>query len=832
MASIASVSPTPTIQRAFERSISPHSGVQIPSCNYVVVWEWETKPHRWRPYSPVVTQLLERAHTKKINKIFLKDADPLLYEYYIDMTNFEQICEPTSETYPVRREYYAHTSPAAKGAKWEWASHALTGSNGSNSSNEWHIYDMEVQTVIEEAWALGEQTIDIGNHFPGCPYIINFCNLTQVRRTTGVARPIRRQPCASYPMVKLTAAEIASMLHRKEERRQEFAAEVEKRIKEIKNKKHIKAKKAVKHLMNHLFHPAKKPLNSPIKTSNGMISNNPASNGFLLPPRKTIIGHPNSSAASSVSEAAFPAAAVIGRRRNYPSSASSHQQLNQPSHYKRFHDYASFSSFSDTSSHHIVRRPSVDTISTYLSSQYRYGGSSRTASSYYAGGSFGGSQDLIDMYGHETDSVFTDEEDHISFQSRRYEEPAWPHGLSKRVLSDPAIHQENNDDLYVNLKDNLSLHSRQNSLATSHHNLMRSSQQSLMKSHNSLSMTRSPQRGATVHDSAPSTPQKQLLHPFPPPPVAVLPQNSMNNNIHDDTTSSTCSSPSKNGTLRKRPVPTPRTILNTVVPSSASSSEMIASKSYHKIDKLIRKHAQFVIDPNGPDDYCPVCNKQLDEPSDLVHIETDNSDLASVVCLTNCLHKVHLACLKWSTPDMALCLKCPTCASVSGCLYGDMPTTGASMTYKVIPKGISGYEDYHAIQITYNMSSGIQDKRHPYPGSPFYAIGFPKIAFLPDTELGRHVLKLLEKAFNQQLTFTLTTQRGSNDAMVTWNNSIGHKTEFGPVITGSSSSDHQTGSKHSYPDPAYLEDVARQLSRLGITTEITDEEDDDEVTNV
>ena len=115
----------------------------------------------------------------------------------------------------------------------------------------------------------------------------------------------------------------------------------------------------------------------------------------------------------------FPAA-VIGRRRNYPSSASSHQQLNQPSHYKRFHDYASFSSFSDTSSHHIVRRPSVDTISTYLSSQYRYGGSSRTASSYYAGGSFGGSQDLIDMYGHETDSVFTDEEDHISFQSRRY----------------------------------------------------------------------------------------------------------------------------------------------------------------------------------------------------------------------------------------------------------------------------------------------------------------------------------------------------------------------------------------------------------------------------
>ena len=97
------------------------------------------------------------------------------------------------------------------------------------------------------------------------------------------------------------------------------------------------------------------------------------------------------------------------------------------------------------------------------------------------------------------------------------------------------------------------------------------------------------------------------------------------------------------------------------------------------------------------------------------------------------------------------------------------------MTYKVIPKGLPGYEDYHAIQITYNMSSGIQDARHPYPGSPYYAIGFPKSAFLPDTELGRIVLKLLEKAFNQHLTFNLVVQKGSRDAMVQWNPAIGKK---------------------------------------------------------
>jgi len=58
---------------------------------YAVVWEWENRPNQWRPYSPEVSQLLERAHQKKLNKIYLKDADPMLKDYYIDMTNFEQV---------------------------------------------------------------------------------------------------------------------------------------------------------------------------------------------------------------------------------------------------------------------------------------------------------------------------------------------------------------------------------------------------------------------------------------------------------------------------------------------------------------------------------------------------------------------------------------------------------------------------------------------------------------------------------------------------------------------------------------------------------------------
>ena len=95
------------------------------------------------------------------------------------------------------------------------------------------------------------------------------------------------------------------------------------------------------------------------------------------------------------------------------------------------------------------------------------------------------------------------------------------------------------------------------------------------------------------------------------------------------------------------------------------------------------------------------------------------------------------------------------------------------MAYHIVPKGLPGFENYHSIQITYNFTNGVQGKEHPAPGQPFYAIGFPRTAFLPDTEKGRMVLDLLEKAFNGGFTFTVSTS-----GEIVWSD-IPHKTEFG-----------------------------------------------------
>ncbi|KAG8543791.1 hypothetical protein GDO81_023689 [Engystomops pustulosus] len=94
-------------------------------------------------------------------------------------------------------------------------------------------------------------------------------------------------------------------------------------------------------------------------------------------------------------------------------------------------------------------------------------------------------------------------------------------------------------------------------------------------------------------------------------------------------------------------------------------------------------------------------------------------------------------------------------------------------------------------------------KDHPNPGKRFS--GTDRRAYLPDNQEGREVLRLLDKAFNQKLIFTVGESRttGAKDT-VTWND-IHHKTNTtgGPAGFG-------------YPDPDYLKRVRDELKAKGV----------------
>ena len=103
-------------------------------------------------------------------------------------------------------------------------------------------------------------------------------------------------------------------------------------------------------------------------------------------------------------------------------------------------------------------------------------------------------------------------------------------------------------------------------------------------------------------------------------------------------------------------------------------------------------------------------------------------------------------------------------------------------THTYSDQKLPGYEGYGTIQITYHIPDGTQGKEHPNPGQPFH--GRSSKAYVPDSPEGRKIVKLLKKAFDARLTFTVGSSHsnGINTNVVMWN-SISHKTsKFGGTI--------------------------------------------------
>ncbi|XP_067841706.1 E3 ubiquitin-protein ligase DTX3L [Heptranchias perlo] len=189
------------------------------------------------------------------------------------------------------------------------------------------------------------------------------------------------------------------------------------------------------------------------------------------------------------------------------------------------------------------------------------------------------------------------------------------------------------------------------------------------------------------------------------------------------------------------------------------------------------------LESKDEDKTCPICLEEIEDRE----------------ILKKCKHSFCKECIKVAFKTKSAC---PICGEVYGEIRGTQPDDG-KMSSRNLAIRLPGYENCETIEICYTISDGIQGVQHPRPGQRYF--GTTRTAYLPDNSEGRRVLRLLQRAFNQRLIFTVGTSSttGRSD-VVTWND-IHHKTNTlgGPSMFG-------------YPDPTYLARVQDELKAKGI----------------
>ncbi|NWW86318.1 DTX4 ligase, partial [Rhynochetos jubatus] len=229
-------------------------------------------------------------------------------------------------------------------------------------------------------------------------------------------------------------------------------------------------------------------------------------------------------------------------------------------------------------------------------------------------------------------------------------------------------------------------------------------------------------------------------------------------------------------------------------------------------EEVLKKYLQKVRHP--PDEDCTICMERLAAPSGYKGPQPAvRPDVVGK--LMRCGHVFHLHCLvaMYNNGNKDGSLQCPTCKTIYGVKTGTQPP--GKMEYHIIPHALPGHSDCKTIRIIYNIPPGVQGPEHPNPGKSFTARGFPRHCYLPDSEKGRKVLRLLLVAWDRRLIFAVGTSSttGESDTVI-WNE-IHHKTEFGSNLTG-----------HGYPDINYLDNVLAELAAQGITEESLAQEKD------
>ncbi|KAM4604428.1 E3 ubiquitin-protein ligase DTX4-like isoform 2-T2 [Polymixia lowei] len=717
----------------------------------VVVWEWLNEQGRWRPYGAAVSHHIEaavRSSDPRGGSVVLGQVDSRLSPYIIDLQSMHQFRQDTGTIRPVRRSFYEPASAPGQGWQWEW----------ENDAGSWTSYDMEVAIAIQKAHSRQQASLDLAPL--GFSYLIDLHNMTQVNGQSQRCRRIQRRADMAYPLVSgplplprggaggggFTGALLGVGVSG--------------------------SSLGTGNPVNSNGGLPAAGLGQPCACQQCMLVLSVKSGGGggaggmqALGRRSHTMQRPRNSSSATPKPLSPSRSATLGRGQQHGCNSSPGYSLTLP------HGLA------------ISKNTASPQRNARLFAQSLAALTAGTAS--------------LGLSNRPPPPSLPPPQPPSSNQNPPSDSGPVPTGMlvtpATSVTTPPSP---------VPSPSSMVMKPQCVPATVCHAPLpQRSSLAGLSRP--ALQRIAMAQSRALIASGVPTVPVKNLDGSSPVHPALA----GITGILMSAAALPVClTRPPK---LLLHPPPVSKGDMKPV-PGLGHCCRKTTRKQTRKgktPEEVVKKYLQKVKCP--PEEDCTICMEPLGGPSGYKGPGAGSVSRAeSVGRLAQCGHQYHLQCLvaMYNNGNKDGSLQCPTCKTIYGVKTGSQPA--GKMEYHVIPHALPGHPDCQTIRIIYNILPGIQGPEHPNPGKPYTARGFPRHCYLPDSQRGRQVLKLLLVAWDRRLIFSVGTSSttGESDTVI-WNE-VHHKTEFGSNLTG-----------HGFPDPGHLTNVLEELRAQGITQE-------------